>query len=195
MRRFNQFWATFIMTIIEADNISRYPFKGRNLFQEPETYFYSDCYSLGYFEDYVRYRREKISELSLSTQDNSSNERFFTETCNTSKLLRKILLDVQNGDTTKLDRFCVKYETRKKFLSHYDHATLKPKARRTDASFSAYIIFSETLCVAFESTENLKYLSTLLKLNDAVCSLKIPFDFVEKVKRLLELELRYVEQL
>ena len=134
------------MTIIEADNISRYPFKGRNLFQEPETYFTQTVIRWDNFEDYVRYRREKMSELSLSTQDNTSNERFFTETCNTSKLLRKILLDVRNEDTTKLDRFCVKYETRKKFLSHYDHETLKPKARRTDANFSAYIIFSETLC-------------------------------------------------
>ena len=56
-------------------------------------------------------------------------------------------------------------------------------------------MFSETLCVAFEKTENLKYLSTLLKLNDAICSLRIPFDFAEKVKKLLELELRYVEHL
>ena len=195
MRRFNQFGTTFIMTVIEAQNTSGYPFKGRNLFQKPENYFYSDCYSLRYFEDYVKYRREKIRELSLSTQDNSSNEKFFTETCNTSKLLCRILLDVENGDTTKLDRFCVKYETRKKFLSDYDHVSLKPKTRRTHANFSAYITFSETLCVAFENTENLRYLSTLLKLNDAVCSIKIPFVFAEKVRRLLELELRYVEQL
>ena len=179
----------------ETGNNSGYPFRGRNLIREPEDYFYSDCSSSGYFEDYIKYRRERISELSSLTRDNSSNERFFTETCDTSKLLQNILFDVQNGDTTRLDRFCVKYETRKKFLSHYDHVTLKPKGRKTNAHFSAYVMFSETLCVAFEKTENLKYLSTLLKLNDAVCSLRIPFDFAEKVKKLLELELRYVEHL
>jgi len=102
---------------------------------------------------------------------------------------------VQNGDTINLDRLCVKFETRKKFYSNYDPTTLQPKAGLTDASFSAYVTFSECLCIAFEITKNLKYLSTLLKVNDAVCSLIIPFDFAKRVQRVLELELSYVEKL
>jgi hypothetical protein len=172
-----------------------YPFQGRNFFKEPETYFYSDCSSSTYVDDYMEYRQAKIHELSLSTQNNNINECFFTNTCKTNVLLRKILRNIQDGDISKLDRFCVKFETRKKFYSNYDQITLKPKAEGTDASFSAYVTFSECLCTAFEITKNLKYLSTLLKVNDAICSLKIPFDFAKRVQRLLELEMKYVEQL
>ena len=181
------------MTILEKK--INYPFQGRNLFKEPETYFYSDCSSLTYVEDYIEYRKTKIYELSLSTQYYITEESFFTDTCKTNLLLSDLLPNIQNGDTTKLDRFCVKFETRKKFYSNYDQRTLEPKTKGTNASFSAYVTFSECLCNAFEITKNLKYLSTLLKVNDAICSLIIPFDFAKRVQRVLKLELSYVEDL
>ena len=181
--------------MINVEKIFSYPFQGRNFFKEPETYFYADCSSLTYLEDYIEYRRSKILELAVLTQDNIINEFFFTHHCRTNLLISEILSDVQNGDTTKLDRFCVKFETRKKFYSNYDQSTLEPESKRTDASFSAYVTFSECLCAAYEITKNLKYLSTLLKVNDAICSLTIPFDFAKRARRVLELELRYVEEL
>ncbi len=172
-----------------------YPFQGRNFFKNSETYFYADCSSPTYLEDYIEYRQAKILELTLLTQDNIIDKFFFTHQCETSLLISEISIDVNNGNTIKLDRFCVKFETRKKFYSNYDQTTLKPKSKKTNASFSAYVTFSECLCTAFEINKNLKYLSTLLKVNDAVCSVKIPFDFAERVKKVLELELSYVEKL
>ena len=62
------------MTILEKK--INYPFQGRNLFKEPETYFYSDCSSLTYVEDYIEYRKTKIYELSLSTKYNITEESF-----------------------------------------------------------------------------------------------------------------------
>jgi len=188
-------WALGTIIMTEPEFFVNYPFQGRNFFKEPETYFYSDCSSSTYFDDYIEYRQAKIHGLSLSGQNNNMDECFFTNTCKATVLLNEILLDVQDGDINKLDRFCVKFETRKKFYSNYDQMTLKPMADRDDASFGAYVTFSECLCAAFEITKNLKYLSTLLKVNDTICSVKIPFDFAKRVQRLLELEMKYVKQL
>ncbi len=181
--------------MINFQKIFDYPFQGRNFFKRPETYFYADCSSSTYFEDYIEYRQAKIYALTLLTKDKIINECFFTQQCKTNLLISDILSDVQNGDTNRLDRFCVKFETRKKFYSNYDQTTLEPKSERTNASFGAYVTFSECLCTAYELKKNLKYLSTLLKVNDSICSVKIPFNFAERVQKVLELELSYIEKL
>ena len=171
-----------------------YPFQGRNFFEEPENYFYSDCSSISYLENFIEYRLDKIKELSLSTH-NDVNDEFFKHYCKTDAFLREIMALVRKGDTTNLDKFCVKFEKHKKFYAIYDKSTFLPKSKKVKASFSAYVTFSECLCIAFEITENLKYLSTLLKVNDAICSLKIPFKFADRVKKLIKSELNYVKQL
>lgn len=178
-----------------SKKIINYPFQGRNFFDEPENYFYSDCSSITYFENFIEYRLAKIKELSLSTQNDVNDEYFFTHYCKTDELLREIMAHVKKGYTINLDKFCVKYEKHKKFCAAYDKSTFKPKSKKVKASFSAYVTFSECLCIAFEITENLKYLSTLLKVNDTICSIKVPFKFTGRVKKLINLELKYVKKL
>ena len=174
---------------------TEYPFQGRNFFEEPESYFYSDCSSSGYLENYLKYRSEKIKELSKLKELDISKDNFFSDSCGTESILSNIRDDVMKGLTHDLDRFCVKFETRKKFYADYCNITLEPNSGGRDASFGAYVTFSECLCAAFEVTRNFKYLSTLLKVSDAICSLIIPFDFARRVQRLLELEMQYVKKL
>ena len=61
------------MTILKKIN---YPFQGRNLFKEPETYFYSDCSSLTYVADYIGI--EKLKSMNFHYQRNIISQKVFT---------------------------------------------------------------------------------------------------------------------
>ena len=169
-----------------------YPFQGRDLYKKPEFYHYFDCLSPNFLSDYISHRENKIHELTVTSRAITSRSEQPIFQGNVNQLLKETVNELEGGSSLKFDRFCVKFETHRKFYNQYDRETLSPQKKSGVATICTYLTFAECLCFAYEQTKCLKYLSTLLKTNDCSCSVQTPTFFSDRLKYLLEQELIYV---
>lgn len=97
-----------------------------------------------------------------------------TETINTLNLLRALnasLLNMSIDENKKiwLDRMVQRFEVTKKIYDFYPPGFRKGEGGNT--SVRLYWLFSLALCLFYIQTKKIKYLSTLLKVCDLLCSL------------------------
>jgi len=168
-----------------------YPYKGRNLFSEPETYFYAACTHNAYLDAWLTYRHEIMCSLEQSITQNDTVGTPL-ELSETGQLFQETLT---TKDVDLLGRivsiYVVKYEVGKRLFSTYgpNHTRIPDVAL---AQPQDYVKFAECLTALCYETKNLKYLSTLMKVCDALCSVKIDnrlnknlFDILKAEKELV----------
>ena len=102
-----------------------------------------------------------------------------------------------NGDGKESLEFLVKvFELRKRLYSEYQSG-YKPNENSDYRRYDYYILLGYLLCQAYRITDNLKYLNTMLKLNDILLSLSNVLDEQQKrcTATLLNREMDFVETL
>ncbi len=129
--------------------------------------------------------------------DIKSDQKIFV----TSNQLSSILLRLQHQKETQQEtKFIMallkKFEIKKRIFSEYDHEL---KENSTDFKIlTNYILLAAICAKKFQDNSNPKFLSTLLKLNDTICS---QIDSINDVNNLsliyyiINLELEYIRDL
>jgi len=129
--------------------------------------------------------------------DIKSDQKIFV----TSNQLSSILLRLQHQKETQQEtKFIMallkKFEIKKRIFSEYDHEL---KENSTDFKILTNYILLAAICVKkFQDNNNPKFLNTLLKLNDTICS---QIDSINDVNNLsliyyiINLELEYIRDL
>ena len=129
--------------------------------------------------------------------DIKSDQKIFV----TSNQLSSILLKLQHQKETQQEtKFIMallkKFEIKKRIFSEYDHEL---KENSTDFKIlTNYILLAAICAKKFQDNSNPKFLNTLLKLNDTICS---QIDSINDVNNLsliyyiINLELEYIHDL
>ena len=124
--------------------------------------------------------RIKVTDKNINKTDNvkgkkvNLNDIKITESVSTSKLLyslsRIFLVDVHNLNAKSwLDRLVQRFEVTKKIYESYLPGFRQGKG--CNELIRLYWLLALTLCIFYLRSKEIKYLSTLLKLNDLLCSL------------------------
>ncbi len=187
-----------------------YPYQGRDLFSEPESYSYAQCDNVSYLENWQIYRAETAAKLKAQVLANTEHQESGNsldvdcpDALELAGYLRETLDDLQNNDISlkkvkaRLAPFSVKYEVFKRLHSHYD-CDFKKHEKAELASLQTYLLFSQCLGLAAEKYSVLNFLSTHLKINDALSSIP-PERFSPKQAELMisiiEMENKLIQKL
>lgn len=194
--------------------IKKYPYTKKNLFEAPENYQYADCSDCNYLDLWKRDRLEKLEllqkyyrEASFSSSNQMPKEEITIQSENgdisTLKFFSDVLLTLQRGDSfgkeidVKIDGFLRKYEVFKKLYSLYDENNKKCQHAQP-ASLDVYITFAKLLLEIYKKCGNTKFLSTFLKLIDALTSCPLDsYDLkqTQDISNLIRSEIHFVEEL
>lgn len=166
----------------------------------PQTYMYTEYGGWEFLHDYKESRENFLAEQEIGRAED------FRQTVSEDEgrleaMLQKASAIMGDG---KLDdeilgvlEFLVKvFELRKRLYSEYPKG-YKPDEASGYRRYDRYISLGILLSQAYRRTSNLKYLNTLLKLDDTLLSLTSVLDERQKrcVAALLKSELVYVEDL
>ena len=162
---------------------SSYTYSDGNLLKNPQKYQMTPFLDKNFLNDYQRTRinyLEKIStfeKIELKKIIHNINQKDMQEDRNgkfnsvTSIMLFDVLtalINDENNNFDIIDKFIKKFETKKLIFSKYDD-NLQPISNEC-SEIRNYLLLA-TICVfKFKNSKNLKYLNTLLKLNDTICS-------------------------
>ena len=163
---------------------SQYAYSNGDLLKNPQKYHMTPFLDKKFLNDYLNSRNshlEKISNFEKMNikkiihiinnkhiQKKNSTEYNF----DTSIILLDALTNLINNENDDfiilVDKFIKKFETKKLIFSKYDD-NLQPISN--ECSVIRIYLLLATICVfKFKNSKNLKYLNTLLKINDTICS-------------------------
>ena len=162
---------------------SLYPYSNGDLLKNPQKYQMTPFMDKNFLNDYQNSRissLEKISNfekmdlekiISNIDQKRVQKKKINGYNSETSIILLDVLatlINDENDNFTIIDKFIKKFETKKLIFSKYDD-NLQPISNEY-SEIRNYLLLA-TICVfKFKNSKNLKYLNTLLKLNDTICS-------------------------
>ena len=175
--------------------MTAYPYSGRDLFAEPESYFYAECTSKGYLDIWKQSRIDFCRNLAGACATPMETE------CPPDSILLVDLLakaGLQDVDAAALiiNPLVIKYEVHKRLFAAY-LSIGKRHPHSLPAPLGVYVTFGEALLRQAE-TGSLRHLSTMLKLDDALASQPAVLYSAEEAGRLvkmLNVERRLVEKL
>ena len=162
---------------------SSYTYSDGNLLKNPQKYQMTPFLDKNFLNDYQRTRinyLEKISKfekIELKKIIHNINQKDMQEDRNgkfnsvTSIMLFDVLtalINDENNNFDIIDKFIKKFETKKLIFSKYDD-NLQPISNEY-SEIRNYILLAAICVFKFKNSKNLKYLNTLLKLNDTICS-------------------------
>lgn len=138
-------------------------------------YSYSKFNGLSFIKAYIDYRSNFIStevfeESFVDTQSLFICEEDFIDYICTKKFLNKCLKESFNKNKEEFDLLIKRFEVTKKVYSFYDTNFRPHSTCKNDLRLEYFIAFSHTLSEIYGKTENFKYLNSLLKVNDILCS-------------------------
>lgn len=150
--------------------MSDYPYTSRDLLKQPEQYFYSALQGPAFLAGYLDARRTALDAISRFPEEKKPTPlaRYpepGAKIIDTADLLTA-LEAVPNTDW--LDQLVQRFEVTKRLYERYDWRVRKGQGATDDLSL--YARLAAVLANASEGGYRLKYLNTLLKLNDLLCS-------------------------
>jgi hypothetical protein len=149
--------------------VSTYPYASRDLFAEPETYFYAPAAEPDFLQGWDASRASAVERLSRVTAE---DEVGVDATCPGAVAARDIFSDCRRLDPAAawfcLRPFARKFEMFRRLFTHYEPVSLRRHPLASPAPLELYVAFAE--CLAACGRSNLQALSTLLKLCDALCA-------------------------
>ena len=191
-----------------------YSYTNTDLFEFPQKYQMTPFEGREFLSSYEKTRQKILDKIKNNQTVNSlshtlkllqkqflidikSDQKIFV----TSNQLSSILLRLQHQKETQQEtKFIMallkKFEIKKRIFSEYDHEL---KENSTDFKIlTNYILLAAICAKKFQDNSNPKFLNTLLKLNDTICS---QIDSINDVNNLsliyyiINLELEYVRDL
>ena len=157
-----------------------YPYQGRDLFSTPEKYHYAPSASRHFFSDWSSYLRDVCADLPApappSLEPNGSPKDLATK-------LSQLLRQPSSEDLLPLVH---RFEVFRRLWSAYEPDHRKTKDA-SPAQPTEYILFGHVLLAHYTADGNLQWISTLLKLGDAILSVRpdIPPDALPALHQLL----------
>ena len=162
---------------------SLYPYSNGDLLKNPQKYQMTPFVDKNFLNDYQNSRinyMEKISnfekmDLEKIIHDIEQNyiqkKKFSKNNSETTSMLLDALttlINNENNDFAIIDKFIKKFEIKKLIFSKYDD-DLQPISNKC-SEIQNYLLLAAICVFKFKNSKNLKYLNTLLKLNDTICS-------------------------
>ena len=156
-----------------------YPYAGRDLFAEPESYAYAKCDSVDYLDEWQKSR--SAAKLAFVRRVNERSEAEGTIRVDVppgAVALHSLLQEDagSNGGRIRgrdaagvLEPFIVKFEVFGRLFAWYRNDGRRHPESPT-ADLATYVLFAQRLCEIAETSGSLKHLSILLKLCDALAS-------------------------
>jgi len=162
---------------------SLYPYSNGNLLKSPQKYQMTPFLDKNFLDNYQNSRinyLEKISNfekidlekiIQNINQKHAHKKKFAGYNFETSLILLDALTNLisdENDNFIIIDKFIKKFETKKLIFSKYDN-----NLRQISNEYSEiqnYLLLALICVFKFKNSKNLKYLNTLLKLNDTICS-------------------------
>jgi|TARA_B100000315_G_C14567459_1_gene583710 hypothetical protein len=162
-----------------------YNYTEQNLLEEQQGYMYTPFGWQAFLEDYLRNRakaKKQMEELDIVAVESLNHET----SSYTEGELNKILAGLKNKKIEpdaleELENYLRRFEVAKKLRARYH---VSPPADYVP--FSVYPLFAEILSVSYILTRDIRYLNTLLKVNDTIIS--VIDNFTEKVSVLRAIE-------
>jgi hypothetical protein len=158
-----------------------YPYAGRNLLAEPESYEFAACEHSAFLESWYHARGEAVARLERRARMNAAGptntEPPVPAGAQSLRAVLELLLEYaampghpKPAHTRIVDALHQKFEIFRRLYLFYDDGL-----RRCDgsplASAHHYLLLAEILGTWADRTGKSKYLSTMLKAIDALCSL------------------------
>ena len=192
----------------------KYGYSNADLLEFPQKYQMTPFEGREFLSSYEKTRQKILDKIKNNQTVNSlshtlkllqkqflidikSDQKIFV----TSNQLSSILLRLQHQKETQQEtKFIMallkKFEIKKRIFSEYDHEL---KENSTDFKIlTNYILLAAICAKKFQDNSNPKFLNTLLKLNDTICS---QIDSINDVNNLsliyyiINLELEYIRDL
>ena len=115
----------------------------------------------------------------------------------TENIFYNICLDINNeAKIFEINKYIKKFEVTKKIFSTYD-MNLKP-ITEDYTIIRNYLLLSLICLLKYKKSKKIQFLSTILKLNDIICSQIYKIDELDDIlfsQYVLKLELKYINEL
>ena len=187
----------------------KYQYCNRDLLNKPEKYNFAVFQGNEFLQSYLDFRFSIVKKLENSIKMNVTFTELINNFCNQNtpqendieleNLLIKTLYEKKMEShklDTNIDIFLKKYEIKKRLMSQYDTEFFE---KNQDYKNLRNYLLLELLCVIrYEETRNLKFLNTILKINDMLITQtkKIHEQIDLSIfKYSLEYEIKFVKEL
>ena len=164
-----------------------YKYTEKNLLDFPESYFYSKYHGKLFLESYLNTRNKMLLNYSSKINNDYNLKDLQKDIISNIECQNKFKKNLPSFNTfnflfsklnqKKIDksdkifnRLIQKFEISKKINDLYSNGDLKPIGN--NRSIEIYVLFGICLIQYYELTNNLKYLNSILKLVDILCSVK-----------------------
>lgn len=153
-----------------------YPYVHPSPFEKAQRYDYADVESDAFFASWQAQRQVFLADMQRADEIGAGPEYAAVSDLDDTQALSLayILWDIRALKSYgALFPFIKKFEVFGKFYSHYRISDLRKAPDACAAPIEDYVLFAELLLEACEAQDNLQYLSTLLKLCDIFCGLRV----------------------
>ena len=163
---------------------SQYAYSNGDLLKNPQKYHMTPFLDKKFLNDYLNSRNSHLEKISnfekmdikkiIQTINHKHLQKKKSTEYNseTSIILLNALTNLINDEnddfTILVDKFIKKFETKKLIFSKYDN-NFQPISNEY-SELRNYLLLATICAFQFKNSTNLKYLNTLLKLNDTICS-------------------------
>ena len=154
-----------------------YQYTKRDLLKIPQKYQQSQFEGKEFLDSYFKNRREFIEKINCSDKTLESIENELKKIAISSKndlekIFIKIIYDKNTNEKLSnnkiIDIFLKKFEIKKRVMEEYD----SNNKEKSDNFYYLrnYLLISVLCCLRYRETKNLKFLNTILKINDTLIS-------------------------
>ena len=163
---------------------SQYPYSNGNLLKNPQKYQRTPFLDKKFLDDYLNSRNRHLEKISnfekidikkiihIINHKHLQKKKSTEYNSETSIILLNALTNLINDENDDfiilVDKFIKKFETKKLIFSKYDN-NFQPISNEY-SELRNYLLLATICAFQFKNSTNLKYLNTLLKLNDVICS-------------------------
>ncbi len=158
-----------------------YRYVTKNNLENPQNYMYSEYSGFSFLKNYIKSREKYISTQNTSIK---INQNYISDYANLIKrsetfnciyqIYIKIVEEKSNIDFMRkeIEYYIKVFEIRKRLYNQYMQDSYKPIEISGYSNYDNYLIFALLLHLLYLNTGNLKYLNSLLKVNDTLLSIE-----------------------
>ena len=191
--------------------VNTYTYSKKNLFEITEKYQNTSFHGLEFLKHYTESRQTLILELRKKSTGTvrfkqildiiQKKKNLFESKKDgnrqTENIFYNICLDINNeAKIFEINKYIKKFEVTKKIFSTYD-MNLKP-ITEDYTIIRNYLLLSLICLLKYKKSKKIQFLSTILKLNDIICSQIYKIDELDDIlfsQYVLKLELKYINEL
>jgi hypothetical protein len=191
--------------------VNTYTYSKKNLFEITEKYQNTSFHGLEFLKHYTESRQTLILELRKKSTETVRFKQILDiiqkkinlfeskkdGNRQTENIFYNICLDINNeAKIFEINKYIKKFEVTKKIFSTYD-MNLKPITEDYKI-IRNYLLLSLICLLKYKKSKKIQFLSTILKLNDIICSQIYKIDELDDIlfsQYVLKLELKYINEL